>query len=69
MAPVMPGKAQALWVMLGRAGAVAESGWPGLPVPGAWRSRPDGTPLGAVAGLFAKIDDATIEAEQAALRA
>lgn len=68
MAPVLPGKAQALWTMLGRSGAVAEAGWPGVPAAGSWRSSPDGTRLGEVAGLFAKIDDAAIEAELAALR-
>jgi methionyl-tRNA synthetase len=69
MAPAMPGKAQALWAMLGRTGAVAEAGWPGVPAAGSWRSRPDGTRLGTVTGLFAKIEDAAIEAELAALRA
>ena len=69
MAPVLPGKAQALWTMLGRPGEVVEAGWPGVPAPGAWRSGADGTPLGEVAGLFAKIDDAAIEAELASLRA
>ncbi|HVS19021.1 MAG TPA: methionine--tRNA ligase, partial [Planctomycetota bacterium] len=48
MAPLLPGKAQALWAMLGRSGAVAEAGWPGVPVPGAWRSQTAGTPLGEV---------------------
>ncbi len=65
MAPFMPGKAQTLWTMLGQEGAV--SGWPALPAAGHWRTLEAGTPLGEVGGLFAKIDDETIEAEIEAL--
>jgi methionyl-tRNA synthetase len=69
MAPFMPQKAQALWTMLGQPGDVAASGWPGLPAPGSWRSLPSGQRLGQVEGLFAKIDDETIQAEIASLEA
>jgi methionyl-tRNA synthetase len=69
MAPFLPGKAQVLWAMLGRSGAVADTGEPGVPQPGAWRSGADGTPLGEVAGLFAKIEDARIDEEIELLRA
>ena len=68
MAPMMPSKAQALWAMLGQAGEVSERPWPGVPKAGAWRSLQAGTKLGEVAGLFAKIEDATIAAEIEALR-
>jgi len=67
MAPMMPAKAQALWTMLGQEGAVAAQRWPGVPKPGTWRSLRAGTKLGEVAGLFAKIDDATIASEIEAL--
>jgi methionyl-tRNA synthetase len=64
MAPMMPAKAQALWVMLGLDGQVADRRWPGVPRRGAWRNRDlDGRRLGEVAGLFAKIDDATVREE------
>ena len=69
MAPFMPGKAQALWEMVGQRGPVVDAGWPAPPVAGAWRGIEAGTPLGEVAGLFAKIDDATVAAEVAALEA
>ncbi len=68
MVPFMPTKAQALWTMLGQAGEVASQDWPKLPQAGSWRILTGGQPLGEVAGLFAKLDDATIEAEVAALR-
>jgi len=67
MAPMMPAKAQALWEMLGQPGRVAQAAWPGAPEVGSWRSLRAGTKLGAVAGLFAKIEDATIAAEIAEL--
>jgi len=67
MAPFMPGKAQALWAMLGHSGAVADQPWPGVPKAGAWRSLSGGTKLGTVAGLFGRIDDATVAAELADL--
>lgn len=69
MTPFMPGKAQALWSMLGRDGAVTDAPWPELPQPGGWRTPCAGTPLGEVEGLFTKLDDATIQAEVEALRA
>ncbi len=68
MAPFMPQKAQALYAMLGQAGAVTDLGWPSLPGAG-WRAELGGTALGEVAGLFDKLDDATIEAELANLAA
>lgn len=67
MSPFMPGKAQALWTMLGCEGEVAAQPWPGVPAAGEWRTLEAGTPLGEVAGLFAKLDDETIAAEIAAL--
>jgi methionyl-tRNA synthetase len=67
MAPMMPGKAQALWAMLGQEGQVAKESWPGVPKAGAWRSLRAGTKLGEVAGLFTKIDDASIASEIEAL--
>jgi methionyl-tRNA synthetase len=69
MAPMMPGKAQRLWEMLGHAGAVADDRWPGVPVAGSWRSLPAGRRLGTVEGLFAQIDDETIAKEIEALEA
>ncbi len=69
MAPFMPTKAQALWTMLGQSGDVSTSGWPGIPQPGTWRSLPGGQKLGPVEGLFAKLDDETIQAEIADLEA
>lgn len=69
MAPFLPKKAQSLWEMLGQTTRVAGERWPGLPVAGSWRILPGGQKLGAVAGIFPKIDDATIQAEIAALEA
>ncbi len=69
MAPFMPRKAQSLWAMLGQAGAVAEEPWPGIPEPGSWRCLETGQPLGEVAGLFAKIEDAAVQREIADLEA
>ena len=69
MVPFMPGKAQALWVMLGQDGLVADQAWPGVPAADSWRSLPAGQALGEVAGLFAKLDDETVAAEIAALEA
>ncbi|MEO0651281.1 MAG: methionine--tRNA ligase [Planctomycetota bacterium] len=69
MAPMMPTKAQALWAMLGREGAVAEQGWPQRPAPGAWRAAAEGSPIGEVAGLFEKLTDEQVAAEIAALEA
>ncbi len=69
MVPFLPGKAQALWEMVGQQGAVDAQGWPGVPRAEDWRLLRAGQPLGEVAGLFAKIDDATVAAEIAALEA
>lgn len=69
MVPFMPTKAQALWAMLGQPGEVASQPWPQLPQPARWRSLSCGQPLGAVEGLFAKLDDATIASELEALAA
>jgi len=67
MAPFMPLKAQATWEMLGFEGRVSQQGWPKLPAAGAWRAGLAGQKLGAVAGLFPKVDDKTIQAEVEAL--
>ena len=69
MAPFMPEKSQAIWEMLGQEGTVTSSGWPALPEAANWRTLRAGQKLGTVEGLFAKIDDATVEAELAALQA
>jgi len=72
MAPFLPGKAQALWAMLGQQGAVEATGWPAVPMPGAagaWRTMDATRPLGEIEGLFAKLDDDTVAAEIAALEA
>ncbi len=69
MAPFLPGKAQALWAMLGQPGRVADAPWPGLPEAGSWRSLPAGQRLGEVQGLFPKLDDEAVAAEIAALEA
>jgi methionyl-tRNA synthetase len=68
MAPLMPGKAARLWTMLGQAGPVESAGWPGLPRPGAWRSLVPGSRLGAVEGLFTKLEDAQVAEEVQRLR-
>jgi methionyl-tRNA synthetase len=67
MAPFLPGKAQRLWQMLGQTTEVRRERWPGVPVAESWRLLPAGQPLGAVEGLFPKLDDATIAAELARL--
>jgi methionyl-tRNA synthetase len=67
MAPMMPTKAARLWAMLGQAGPVEASGWPALPTPGRWRSLVPGSRLGAVEGLFTKLDEAGVAAEVARL--
>ncbi|MCA8981675.1 MAG: methionine--tRNA ligase [Planctomycetes bacterium] len=67
MVPFMPGKAQALWAMIGQPGAVADQAWPGLPQADSWRSLTAGQKLGEVSGLFAKLDDETVAREIAAL--
>ena len=69
MTPLLPGKAQALWEMLGQAGEVAELPWPGTPTPENWQLIPAGQKLGEVAGLFDKLDDEQIEEEVEALKA
>lgn len=63
MTPFMPHKAQAIWEMLGRDGQVRDSGWPGTPAVGSWRSESAGRVLGEVSGLFAKIDEAQVAEE------
>jgi methionyl-tRNA synthetase len=67
MVPLMPGKAQALWEMVGNDGSADEQSWPGIPEPGQWRSVPAGQPLGEVHGLFAKLDDEKVATEVKAL--
>ncbi len=69
MAPMMPGKAQALWSMLGRAGRVVDAGWPVAPSAGAWRESPGGAPLAEIEGLFGKLTEEQVQAEIAALEA
>ncbi|MEW6071901.1 MAG: methionine--tRNA ligase [Planctomycetota bacterium] len=56
MAPFMPGKAQAIWEMLGGAGAVSACRWPGTPRRGGWRSLGE-QPLGTVEPPFAKLPE------------
>ncbi len=68
MAPFLPGKAQALWTMLGQPGAVADSGWPGLPRSGDWRRLPPASTLGPIQAQFSKLEDADIERELRELR-
>jgi hypothetical protein len=46
---------------------VEASGWPALPTPGRWRSLVPGSRLGAVEGLFTKLDEAGVAAEVARL--
>jgi methionyl-tRNA synthetase len=68
MVPFMPGKAQALWEMLGFETRVADEPWPGRPVAGTWRRlAAGGQVLGEVGGLFVKLDDDAIESEIRAL--
>ena len=67
MAPFLPGKAQAVWEMLGQAGRVETTGWPELPQPGRWRTLAAGQKLGPVGPLFAKIEDAVVAEELARL--
>jgi len=69
MVPFMPGKAQALWTMIGQPGQVADEAWPGVPTAANWRTLEAGQKLGEVSGLFAKIDDETVAEEIAALEA
>ncbi len=69
MAPFMPGKAQALWTMLGLGDSARAAGWPAAPAPGGLRHLPAELQLGAVHGLFEKLDDERIAAELAALEA
>jgi len=67
MVPFMPGKAQALWAMVGNGGEVSEQPWPALPEAGGWRSISTGQSLGEVRGLFDKLDDERVQAEIDAL--
>ncbi len=63
MAPFMPNKAQSLWTMLGNLGEVSAQPWPKIQSGGSWRRNLSGQKLGKVEGLFAKLDDAQIQAE------
>jgi methionyl-tRNA synthetase len=63
MVPFMPGKAQAIWEMLGGEGRVAESGSPGTPAADTWRGLRTGQGLGEVCALFGKLDDAIVTEE------
>lgn len=67
MSPFMPGKAQRLWAMLGQSGDLRALPWPGIPTEANLRSLPAGQKLGAVEGLFTKLDDQQIAAELEAL--
>ena len=69
MTPFMPKKAQALWEMLGQSGEVSELPWPGVPTPETWRVLPVGQSFGEVAGLFDKLEDEQITAEEEKLTA
>jgi methionyl-tRNA synthetase len=70
MAPFLPGRAQALWTMLGQPGPVEREPWPGLPRAGTpWRSLAADQRLGEVGPLFAKLEDAVVQSEIAALQA
>ena len=63
MVPFMPGKAEALWRMLGQPGRAAAAPWPAIPTAGRWRTLHAGQPLGEVSALFTKLEDADIRAE------
>jgi methionyl-tRNA synthetase len=69
MGPFMPGKARALWTMVGGEGDVLRLPWPGMPARDTWRLLPAGATLGPVSGLFAKLADEDVAAELAALGA
>ena len=56
MVPFTPGKAQAVWEMLGCAGRVDETPWPGVPEAATWRLLPDGQQLGEPAALFPRLE-------------
>jgi methionyl-tRNA synthetase len=62
MAPFVPGKAQALWEMLGRPGAVADQPWPGVPEAASWRALEGGSPLGTPAALFPRVEEPPADA-------
>ena len=57
MAPFLPRKAQELWTMTGRPGAVTDGGWPGVPQAGGWRSLGKDTVLGEVVAPFTKLEE------------
>ena len=63
MTPFMPGKAQALWEMLGQRGDVAALPWPGTPSRDTWQLLTPGQGFGEIAGLFDKLDDEQIQVE------
>lgn len=68
-APFMPNKAQLLWTMVGRAGDVADAGWPAVPSPGSdWRSARDGSTLGEIVTPFTKIEDDAVAREKEQLQ-
>jgi methionyl-tRNA synthetase len=70
MTPFLPGKAEALWKMLGHESRVADQPWPQLPSAGAWRSLAttgSGQRLGEVSGLFQRLDDEAVAQEIARL--
>jgi methionyl-tRNA synthetase len=56
MAPFLPGKAQALWEMLGREDPVAEQAWPGAPEAATWRLFENGHVLGTPEALFPRLE-------------
>ena len=62
MVPFMPDTAQRLWEMIGGEEQVAETGAPGIPAAGSWRSiaTPD---LGEITPPFTKLDDDLVQAE------
>ncbi len=69
MVPFMPTRAQEIWEMLGGSGPVAAATTDGVPTAANWRLLPAGTALGAITSPFEKLEDATIQAEVAALEA
>ncbi|QDU84418.1 Methionine--tRNA ligase [Planctomycetes bacterium Pla163] len=68
-APFMPNKAQLLWSMVGREGAVADAAWPQVPAPGGdWRGAREGSTLGEIVSPFAKIEDEAVAREKERLQ-
>ncbi len=56
MMPFTPGKAQALWEMLGVEGRVERQAWPGVPRAESWRGLRAGQALGTPAALFPRLE-------------